>query len=376
MVSFIPRFRWQIWLLVVVAPFLLFVALSVIFHEQVVRDMPVAWVDDDHSASSRALFRQLDASPSLEMRSFPTMLQAEEAMREGSVYGFVAVPANFSVDLITHRQPVIRAVVNGQVVLIAKVIRSAIASVIGVDQAVNRAFQTLELTASATSAAFNAAPVQVQLSSLYNRAGSYGQFLLPAIFLAIWQILIAITSVVYLTERPVGQEASEVGWIAKATSLYQMIQRLANLTPWFVLQGVVAGAILRGYFGYPFFGSPLYLIAFVLLFIVTCQALAWAICLVVPADPAKATSLTGAITAPSFAFLGVTFPSSEMPMVALWWRDILPAAQSSELMLALANYGVIAFNPLPALLCQLVLMLLPFVLYQLVYRAHPHELAR
>lgn len=362
-------FRTSLWLLLLAAPFVLFLGLSVIFHQQVVRDIPVAWVDEDHSSASRSLFRELDASPSIQLQSYETRSSAEAALKAGDVYGFIVIPAHFGVDVIKHRQPTLKAVVNGQLVLIAKVIRSAVASVVGVDQAVNRALQTLEFTASPLDATFAAAPIRAQLSPLYNGAGSYGQFLLPAIFLAIWQILIAITSVVFLTERPIGQVASDQGWIARKPSLKRMLARQARLSPWFILQGALASIILFGYFKYPFFGSYSLMTATAFLFVITCQALAWGVCLIAPADPAKAASLTGAITAPSFAFLGVTFPSTDMPNLALWWRDILPAAQSSELMLALANYGSIAFNPVPSIGCQLVIIGLPFALYHFVFEA-------
>ena len=360
--------RVTTWWLLIVAPLVLFFALSVIFKAQVVRDVPVAWVDNDHSSASRSLFRQLDASPSITLFSYHSAREAEVAMKAGEVYGLVMVPSHFGKDIMTRRQPVIRAVVNGQLVLIAKVIRSSVASVLGVDQAINRGVQTLGLTLSPTDAVFAAAPVQVQLSSLYNRSGSYGQFLLPAIFLAIWQILIAITTVVDFTQRPKGLSASDMGWMAKGNTLRVMIKRQLRLLPWFLLQGLIAAIILFQFFAYPMFGSWLTMMAISLLFVMTCQALGWSICLLVPADPAKAASLTGAITAPSFAFLGVTFPTSDMPSLALWWRDILPAAQSSELMLALANYGVISVNPVLALGCQLVIIGLPFALYYSVYR--------
>ncbi|WP_298634127.1 ABC transporter permease [uncultured Umboniibacter sp.] len=360
--------RSSTWWLLIVAPLLLFLALSVIFNAQVVRDVPVAWVDIDHSSASRSLFRQLDSSPSIKLVSYASALEAEQAMKVGEVYGLVIIPANFGSDVLTRRQPVVRAVVNGQLVLIAKVIRSAVASVLGVDQAINRGLQTLGLTFSPTDAAFAAAPVQVQLSSLYNRSGSYGQFLLPAIFLAIWQILIAITTVVHFTQRPEGFAASDEGWISTGQRLKAMMRRQIALLPWFLVQGFVAGIILFQFFAYPFFGNWLVMVIVSLLFVATCQALAWSICLLVPSDPAKAASLTGAITAPSFAFLGVTFPSSDMPSLALWWRDVLPAAQSSELMLAIANYGEIAFNPVTAIGCQLIIIGLPFALYHFVYK--------
>lgn len=332
------RFSRLIWALLLVAPIVLFGSMVVIFKQQIVRDVPIAWVDLDRSAESRSILRQLDASPALQTIEYPSEQSARDGLTRGEVFALVVVPNGFSADIKRRASPTVRAVVNGQLVLVAKVVRAALSSVLIRDQSASRAIETLAYTGDIQSAVFSAAPVRAQLTPLFNRAGNYGQFLLPAILLAIWQILIVVSTVVHLTSRPSDDPRSEHGWISRAPSFSAVLRRSAELTGWFLLQGLLAFALLYWGLGFPFFGSITALSVSAVLFVLACQGLAITVCLI-DGEATKAVSFAGALTAPSFAFLGVTFPTSDMPTLAAYWRELLPAAHGSELFISVANYG-------------------------------------
>lgn len=358
------RFSRVVWQLLIAAPLVLFLGLVVTFSEQIVREVPIAWVDLDHTSQSRAIQRELEAAPALKLEAHSSVDQAHQALISGEVFGMVVIPQDFAADLMRHNPPTIRAVVNGQLVLVAKVIRAGLSSVLVRDQAAARAADTLVFSADVQGAIFSAAPVQVQLTPLFNRAGNYGQFLLPAILLAIWQILIVVTTVVHLTERSRNNVTSEEGWITEADSFSSIWQRSLSLFVWFFLQGTFAALILYGMLGYPFFASMAWLIPIAVLFIMACQGIAICVCLI-DGEATKAVSFAGALTAPSFAFLGVTFPTSDMPNLATYWRELLPAAHGSELFFSLANYGVWSDRLVYSVLALLLMVLATAPIYWL-----------
>lgn len=75
------------------APVLLFFVLVAIFQQQVLRELPVALVDQDHSALSGQLARMLDASTGLDLRyRLAEAAEAETLVREGKIYGYVVAP--------------------------------------------------------------------------------------------------------------------------------------------------------------------------------------------------------------------------------------------------------------------------------------------
>lgn len=83
-------------------------------------------------------------------------------------------------------------------------------------------------------------------------------------------------------------------------------------------------------------------------------------------DLVRCLSIVGAFTAPSFAFLGVTFPAGSMSIFAQLWRDLMPATHFLDLYTAQINYGA-AFPQLltPMLILAAYLIVLPWVILKL-----------
>jgi ABC-2 type transport system permease protein len=50
-------------------------------------------------------------------------------------------------------------------------------------------------------------------------------------------------------------------------------------------------------------------------------------------------SLVAGLTAPAFAFMGVTFPSTDMPFIAQLWRSILPISHYISIQIQQVNYA-------------------------------------
>jgi len=66
-------------------------------------------------------------------------------------------------------------------------------------------------------------------------------------------------------------------------------------------------------------------------------------------DPARAMSFAAAYTAPSFAFMGITFPTTDMGSLAQIWRSILPISHYIDVQVSQVSYGLNAFDSLQQL---------------------------
>lgn len=70
---------------------------TIIYNPEVIRDVPVAVVDDCRTADSRQVARMLDASPYTEVHAYAAnMEEARRMMKERSVYAIVEIPSDFS----------------------------------------------------------------------------------------------------------------------------------------------------------------------------------------------------------------------------------------------------------------------------------------
>lgn len=86
-------------------------------------------------------------------------------------------------------------------------------------------------------------------------------------------------------------------------------------------------------------------------------------------DPARAMSFAGAFTAPSFAFMGITFPVSDMNALAHAWRSLLPITHYIEVQVDQANYGASATQSI-ASLWPMVGYLIPLLITAMLFAKH------
>ncbi|HDT5889577.1 ABC transporter permease [Aeromonas dhakensis] len=344
-------------------PLLLMGILCWIFSAGLARDLKIGLVDLDQSVLSRQLAYSLDASAGLKVaRQFDSIAEGANALRGGDIYALVVLPDHLERDARQGTQPRVTVFNNGQFILIAKLVNSALAQVVGTLNG-----QVGVLTAMADGkvlpgALGQAVPINSQVTALYNLNASYAQFLLSAILPAVWQILVVLYGLNALART----DRLGLDWTTKGV--------------WFGLWRTLLPHVLIGWgwgllwtlllfkgFAYPMHGSWLVLTVGLGLASAACVSMG-AFFYAVIRDPARALSLAGAYTAPGFAFMGVTFPVSAMGDFSQFWRSLLPISHYVELQIGQTNYG----QPLAAALPQfgaLLLFLLPLLLVVRRYRA-------
>ncbi|AHV33996.1 ABC transporter permease [Aeromonas dhakensis] len=344
-------------------PLLLMGILCWIFSAGLARDLKIGLVDLDQSVLSRQLAYSLDASAGLKVaRQFDSIAEGANALRGGDIYALVVLPDHLERDARQGTQPRVTVFNNGQFILIAKLVNSALAQVVGTLNG-----QVGVLTAMADGKALpgalgQAVPINSQVTALYNLNASYAQFLLSAILPAVWQILVVLYGLNALART----DRLGLDWTTKGV--------------WFGLWRTLLPHVLIGWgwgllwtlllfkgFAYPMHGSWLVLTVGLGLASAACVSMG-AFFYGIIRDPARALSLAGAYTAPGFAFMGVTFPVSAMGDFAQFWRSLLPISHYVELQIGQTNYG----QPLAAALPQfgaLLLFLLPLLLVVRRYRA-------
>ena len=90
----------------IVFPLLLVVFFTTMLDDGVAIDLPVGVVDQDNSATSRGLVRNLDAMQSSRVvYRFANVTEARSAMQEGKVYAYLLIPEGTAAKLLAGRQP-------------------------------------------------------------------------------------------------------------------------------------------------------------------------------------------------------------------------------------------------------------------------------
>jgi ABC-2 type transport system permease protein len=357
----IAKLRNDRWLLTIVIwlPLLLSMLLVAIFSAAVPRELPVGVVDLDRSSLSRKFIRYLDASPALQVADqFESQRDGKVAIGDGDLYALVVIPAHLARDAALGKAPEITAFFNAQYLLVAKAIRSTLYEIeanIATELDVAR---TIVETPVLSAALAESLPIRSQITSLYNMNLNYAQFLIPGIVAALLQILICSTTILSL-----GREFKWGGshyW--KNYDLgTAIVGKMIVYTVLFVAHGMLLLGVFFAVLGWPYHANLAMLVPVLTLFVIACQILG-AFFFVLSFDMTRALSFAGAFSAPAFAFLGVTFPASDMSVFAHFWRDLMPAAHFIDAFIVRTSYaGSFGDLVLPSLILCGSALLVPWV---------------
>ena len=90
----------------IVFPLVLVLFFTTMLDEGIPKDLPIGVVDQDNSATSRSLIRNLDAMQTSRVTyRFANITEARNAMQEGKVYAYLYIPEGTAAKLMAGRQP-------------------------------------------------------------------------------------------------------------------------------------------------------------------------------------------------------------------------------------------------------------------------------
>ncbi|MGO2161411.1 MAG: ABC transporter permease [Vibrio toranzoniae] len=354
-------------------PLLLAASIWLIFSQGIARDLPVAVVDLEHSQISQQFTRLVDASPTLQVsQKYSSVSEAAKAMIKRNIYGYVVIPRHFDRDIYLGLNPQVSVFYNSQFILIGKLVNSALLQAQGTFNAQLEVVKQLSHgDTTVKSALGQAVTVQSQITPLFNKNSSYAQFLVSAVIPALWQIMIVVGTILVLTAnvRARGLKA----WLSHSP-VKSLVSTLIPYVALFLAFGIAFSFWFYRLLDWPFNGSFIALTVAQLLTVISCIIMG---CLFffLTLDPARAMSFAGAFTAPSFAFMGITFPVTDMNTVAQIWRSLLPVSHYIEVQTAQSSYGASAAQSLISL-TSMFWYAVPALVVMLLIKKHLAQLPR
>ncbi|MCT7942643.1 MULTISPECIES: ABC transporter permease [Shewanella] len=338
------RSPWQL-AMVSYIPLISMLCLWWLFSAGLPRQLPVAVVDLDNSQVSRMLTRNLQANAVISPQSYANLATAEADMRQAKVYALVVFPVGMNKDLVTANKPLIDIRYNSQFLLVGKLLSSQIQLSLGNGLLTLGAKKLLLSGTHSESLAVSLSPVTSQTTALFNRNNNYVGFLVPPVLIALWQILSVF---VFMNSLNAELKPAEGQPKLAADFWKTVIAKVLLLTPIMLIHGSFILVWLYLYLALPIAGSIGLLIIAQLVMLLTLWLIACLIFLIIR-EKASCISICTALFAPAFAFMGITFPVNEMPLIAQWWRLIMPSSHYIDSHVGIVSYG----ETLPQLLAQL-----------------------
>lgn len=317
-IAHLARSRWDL-ILLIVMPVVLMIVVGAMLFQGVIRDVPVAVVDQDHSAFSRAAVRKMEASPGVRVVARPTDLEAAwPLMRSGRIYSLAYIPRGAERNAFRQSDAVI-VYYNGAFQTVGALAASTQAAAL-----TDAASPLLLDRARALGVpAARLKPPAVQVTILGNPQLSFELFLGGLIMPGVLHLLMACAGVMGVGRELRGGSLQD--WSARMEG--RLAAALAGkLTPYvlvFTLWGAVWIAWLCGWRGWGIEGS-LWMLLGGLFALMAATAGISALLVALTGDMDTSFSATAVYAGSAIAFSNGTLPLLHGPAFAQVWSAVLP----------------------------------------------------
>ncbi|WP_104749103.1 ABC transporter permease [Helicobacter cynogastricus] len=300
-------------------PLFLWALVVGIFYKELPTKLNIGIVDLDHSHLSLEIKSALNAHSRLRILHFyPSLNQAKGDLASKVVYAVVVLPSGLERRTKLGVKTPIALYYNAEFVLVGKAISGAFLQTLMTLNVKNDVIMNLAVQSNLNIAKALAFPVHAKIHPLYNEDSNYAQFLLGVILPCMWQILAAVGMLNLLEKSRNFKEI--LGAFACNTAIFSLwgILMLGSLQPHYTHLGLLLAGIVLMVLGISSVALSLYAIL---------------------GDPIKVASALAAYTAPSLAFVGVTYPASNMSTLGAFWGSLLPVSYFIKIFIALGHYS-------------------------------------
>src|SRR3984957_2049178 len=323
--------------LAVLVPVIAFAILTLTFSNAVIRNLRVAIVDADRSATSLLYVQSTPSAPGVTVAERSSdMRSAMQAVRSGDAIAAVYIPENFERDLLARKRPQVVALYNRQYLTPGNNAASSISSAISA--------ATAALPHEAESG-YKPGVLVAEQYVLSNPALNFAQFLLRAVLPTVLHVAVAIAG-----GYAVGSEFSQRSkraWMRAAGGrpLVALVGKFLPFFAIFIIMMVVDAAIIHVLYGVSFRGDPLLVAASACLLLIAYLSFGALLVLLTPAPP-TGLSLVAIFCNPACGFAGVAFPVVAMGAFPQAWGSILPLRWYLQILFDQAARGLPASDSL------------------------------
>jgi ABC-2 type transport system permease protein len=307
--------RKTLYLLMILLPVFLYVLYASIYRQEILRELPVAVLDEDHSELSRRIIELIESSPSMKVVYYVT---SQEEMKNGflngTIQGAFYFPKDFEYQVKKGKSSTVAVYKNTSNLIIGNTLLKDASTII---KSVSAAALITKLGKSgvpANSGMNIANAVKVDTQILYNPNYSYSNFLVPGLLGVTLQMMIMIASVIVISSEFTHNTFEELLKVS-GNNVWNIL--IGKAFPHFIIHCATAlliVGIIFPLFDIKILGSIPSILFLFALFILANLMLGLMISSFFH-DQFFATELAVFFNTPGFIFSGFTFPLWSMPVI-------------------------------------------------------------
>lgn len=303
---------------------------------RVVRDIPIAVVDQDHSEVSRGLIQTLDShgniSVALRAASFR---EAEEAIHARRAFGILGIPPETERHLLKGVQARLPVYADATYFLVFKRTLQGMLESVQAYAADRLGHGRKAADPQGLAAAAALGPAEIVLVPLFNPTASYASYVVPAAFVLILHQTLLMGAA--MLGGAAFERAGPAGRRARASATAILGQALAHWTiyiPTVLLYFVVMPRV----YGFSTLGSPWQIAVVAFPFILATSFLGQALGLAFRHRD-TAVLLILASSLPQFFLVGVSWPAEALPPFLQEARALLPSVSAIDAIVRIGQMG-------------------------------------
>lgn len=303
----------------IVLPLFTLFFMATIFGNGQMENIPIGIVDQDNTATSRAIARNISAVPTFKVTEhYVNEAAAREAVQRKEIYGYLSIPPGFEQDAIAGKNATLSYYYHYALLSVGGELMAAFETSLAPVALSPIVMEAVSLGVGQQQITTFLLPVQANNHPIYNPSLDYSVYLSQPFFFVLFQVLILLTTVYAAGTEIKFHTATD--WLAAAQG-DMTIAVLGKFLPYtiiYILIGWLANYVMFGILHIPFQGSWLLMNMITALFVIATQALGLFLFSLFPAVSLviSVVSMVGSLGA---TLSGVTFPVSNMyPLV----RDV------------------------------------------------------
>lgn len=349
------------WFCMVGAPLLCYVLLTTLMGQGLPTDMPLGMVDDDRTATTRSLARNLDAFQQTNISyQFANVTEARKAMQRGQIYGFYYIPEGTSRKLQRQERPTVSFYCNYSYLIAGSLLFRDMKMM--TELASGAAAQTVMLAKGVSNRQAQALlqPIVINTHPIGNPWLNYNIYLSNILLPGLLMIMVFMITVYSIGTEIKKETATEWLHTAHHSIITALCGKLLPHTVIFFLMGLLYNLLLYGVLHFPCHNGMGSMILTTLLFIMASQGFGAFIAGLIPSLrlALSVVSLWGVV---SFSICGMSFPVMAMNPGLQGLSALFPLRHYFLIYVNCALDGYPCANIWPAFAGLAVFMLLPLL---------------
>lgn len=348
----------------IVLPLFTLFFMATIFGNGQMENIPIGIIDQDNTATSRAITRNISAVPTFKVtKHYVNEAAARKAVQKKEIYGYLSIPPRFEQDAIAGKNATLCYYYHYALLSVGGELMAAFETSLAPVSLSPIVMEAIALGVEQDQITTFLLPVQANNHPIYNPSLDYSIYLSQPFFFVLFQVLILLITVYAVGIEIKFRTAND--WLATANGnmVTAVFGKLLPYTLIFILIGWLANFVMFGILHIPFQGNWWMMNLVTAIFIIATQALGLFLFSLFPAISLviSVVSMVGSLGA---TLSGVTFPVPNMYPIVQDASHLFPIRHFTEIMQTMlyGGGGFIYFWPSVVILCifpLLALLLLP-----------------